>query len=155
LPPGVATRECGVDPSTSTKESAMTILDSPRFLNKVLLVDAATSAATGMLMLLGAASLAPLLGLPESLLRHAGASLLPFAALVAFLGSREHPPRPAVWAIVACNALWAIDSILVLLLGWASPSLPGKLFVVAQAAAVAVLAELQYFGLRRSRPAIA
>lgn len=133
----------------------MTMLDSPRFLNKVLLVDAATSAATGMLLLLGAGSLAPLLGLPEALLRHAGASLLPFAALVAFLGSREDPSRPAVWAVVAGNALWAIDSILILLLGWVSPSLPGKLFVVAQAAVVAVLAELQYFGLRRARPAIA
>ena len=95
-----------------------------------------------------------LLGLPEPLLRWAGVSLLPFAGLVLLLARREVAPRGAVLAVVAYNALWALDSVLLLALGWVSPSALGSAFVVAQALVVAGFALAQYAGLRRS-PALA
>lgn len=120
------------------------------FLRQVLLADAAASGATGLLMTIGAAPLEGLLGLPAALLRYAGLSLLPFAALLAFAGTRSSLPRPAVWAVIVVNALWVADSILLLLGGWVSPTALGTAFVIAQALAVALLAELEYMGLRKS-----
>ena len=68
------------------------------FLRRVLLADAATSCASGLLMALAAAPLENMLGVPASLLRYAGLSLLPFAALVAYLATRPNISWPAVWA---------------------------------------------------------
>lgn len=59
-------------------------------------------------------------------------------------------PKLAVWAVIAINAVWAIDSIALLFTGWVSPNLLGQAFVVVQAVSVAVIAELQYLGLKRS-----
>lgn len=121
------------------------------FLRRVLAVDAVLSSVMGVVMVLAVAPLSSLLGLSTSLLTWSGLSLLPFAAFVGWLATREVPPRAAVWAVVICNALWAVDSLVLLTSGWVEPTLLGKVFVVFQALVVAVLAELQYFGLRRSR----
>ncbi len=126
------------------------------FLRRVLLADAATSAAMGVLLLSAAATLAALLRLPEMLLYGAGIVLLPYAALVGYFGLRETLPRPFVWAVIVANARWAADSIALLLGGWVAPNALGEAFVVAQAVVVALFAELQYLGLRKSAiPAIA
>ena len=125
------------------------------FLRRVLLADAAASGLTGLMMALGAdAPLAGLLGVPAALLRYAGLALLPFAGFVLWLATREAAvPRLAVWVVILGNALWAVDSLALLLSGWIAPTALGIGFVAAQALAVAVLAELQYVGLRRSQPA--
>lgn len=125
------------------------------FLRRVLLIDAAVSAATGILMIAGAGLLADLLALPAALLRSSGITLLPFAALVAFLATRERLPRWAVWAVIAANALWAVDSVLLLVVGWVEPAMLGTAFVLVQAAVVALFAEAEYVGLRRATPAAA
>jgi hypothetical protein len=52
--------------------------------------------------------------------------------------------------VVAYNALWALDSVLLLALGGVSPTLLGSAFVVAQALLVGLFALAQYAGLRRS-----
>lgn len=129
------------------------ILRSPSLLKYALLGDAFASGAMGLLLVAVAAPLAGVLGLPESLLRIAGASLLPFAAIVAWIGTRAEPPRAAVWAVVAYNALWAVESFALLLFGWYAPSALGIAFVVAQAVVVAAFAEMQVFGLRAARTA--
>jgi hypothetical protein len=123
-------------------------------LRRSLLADALVSAVTGLLLALGAGPLSTVLGLPEALLRWAGVSLLPFAGLVLLLARRESPPRPAVLAVAFYNALWALDSLLLLALGTVSPTLLGSAFVVAQALVVGLFALAQYAGLRRS-PALA
>jgi hypothetical protein len=69
-----------------------------------------------------------------------------FAALVA-LARMASIPRAGVRAVIAVNALWAAGSIA--LLFWVSPSPLGYAFVIAQAAAVGVFAELQIVALRR------
>lgn len=125
------------------------------FLRRVLLADAAASAVTGALMAFGAGQLGGLLGLPGDLLRYAGLALLPFAALVASIATREALPRALVWAVIVANALWVVDSLALLASGWVMPTALGTAFVIAQAAAVAVLAELEYLGLRRAALAAA
>jgi len=128
---------------------------SPDFLRRVLIADAMASGATGLLLAIGADWLEPLLGLPSILTREAGIILLPFALLVAWIGTRKQISRRWVWAVIACNALWVIDSAILLLSGWVVPTMLGTLFVVAQAVVVAVLAELEWMGLRQPAAAIA
>jgi hypothetical protein len=43
-----------------------------------------------------------------------------------------------------------IDSVVLLFTGWVQPNSLGYLFVVGQATFVAVMAELQFIGLRKS-----
>src|SRR5262245_65894137 len=120
------------------------------FLRRVLFADAATCVAAGLLMTFGASMLEPWLGIPPGLMRGAGASLLPIAAFIAFVATRETPPRILVWAVIAGYAAWALDSIALLFTGWIAPTGLGIAFVVAQAVAVALFAQLEYVGLRRS-----
>jgi hypothetical protein len=84
------------------------------------------------------------------LLRVAGASLLPFAAVLIYVGTREQTSRALVWAVIAWNAVWAFDSIALIVTGWIAPTALGIAFISAQALAVAAFAELEYIGLRRS-----
>jgi hypothetical protein len=125
------------------------ILPAP-LLRQALLSDAVTSAACALLMLLGAGFLETLLGLPAILLRGAGIVLLPFAAWVWILGLRDELKRSTVWAVVAVNAAWAADSLLLLASGLVQPTAAGYALVIGQAAVVALYAELQFIGLRRS-----
>jgi hypothetical protein len=122
------------------------------FLRYALIGDAVASGATGLLTALGAGFLAPLVGLPEALLHGAGLILLPYAAIIAYLGTRQSLSRSAVWTVIVVNAMWAADSALLLLSGWVAPTALGYAFVIFQAVVVAVFAEAQYFGLRRSSP---
>lgn len=128
---------------------------SPSLLSRALLADGIISGATGALMFAAAGPLSSLLGLQSPLLRTAGFSLLPFAALLVYLAARPRVPRPLVWAIVGYNLLWALDSLLLLTTGWVAPTLWGYLFTVVQALAVAVFAGLQYAGLRHPSAALA
>ena len=119
------------------------------FLCLALLADALVSGATGLLAFTGAGILDGLLGLPTELLRYAGLSLIPYAAIVAYAGTRPNVSRPAVWAIIAYNTLWAIDSIVLLVSGYVAPTALGYAFVIFQAVVVAGFAGLQYVGLRK------
>jgi hypothetical protein len=138
--------------SCETKECVMIATRSSILLRRVLAADAAISAACGILMAVGAEFLANMLGLPATLLFYAGIALLPWAALVGYLASREYLPRPVVWAVIGCNIVWAVDCALLIVSGVAAPTLLGYGFVIVQAVTVLVLAEIQYFGLRRSAP---
>jgi hypothetical protein len=128
----------------------MTRFKASLFLRRVLLLDAIASGATGLLLLLGANLLTPWLGLDVTLMQVAGAILLPYAAGVGYLATRPEIARQAVWAVVAINALWVVDSVVLLIGGWAEPTMLGILFVAAQAAVVGLFAELQIIGLKRA-----
>jgi hypothetical protein len=124
-------------------------------LRRVLLLDAAVSGATGLLMLASAGLLGRLLGVPDELLRWAGASLVPFAAFVAFVATRQHIAARTVHAVMALNAAWVLASVAVLLTGAVAPNGLGVGFILFQAAVVAAFVEMQYLGLRRTREAAA
>jgi hypothetical protein len=113
----------------------------------VLLLDAAASGGMGLLLAAFAGPLAGVLGLPEALLRYAGAGLLPFAAVLAYLATRPRVGRGALWAVIAVNAAWVSESVLLVASGWVSPTALGTAFVLAQAAAVAVLTWLEFRAL--------
>lgn len=114
-------------------------------LRNVLWLDAATCIATGALLSTLSTPLSSWLGLPEPLLFYAGLALFPIAGFMAWTAARL--AEPAVWAVIGGNVLWVLGSLAVLAL---SPTALGTAFAVVQAAAVAVLAELEYVGLRRS-----
>jgi len=128
----------------------MSAIQSSTFLRRVLLLDAVSSGAMGVLLLTCSGLLAGLLNLPAELLNEAGIVLVPFALAVGFLGTRSRLSRVAVWAVIAINAVWTIDSVLLLFTGWVQPNLLGYAFVIGQAGFVAVMAELEVIGLRRS-----
>ncbi len=125
-------------------------IQSSRFLKNALALDAAACAGTGLLLAFGAGALAAPFGFPAGFLRGAGLVLLPCAALLAFLASRETLPRLAVYAVIGVNLVWIVDSLAILLMGWFQPSGLGIAFVLGQAAAVAVVTELEVIGLKRS-----
>jgi len=127
------------------------IIPSP-FLRRVLGVDALTSGAMGLLLVALATPLGRWFGLPPGMLQQVGLFLLGFAVVVAALAWREASPRLLVWAVIIGNALWAVDSLLLLVSGWVAPTTLGGGFIVLQALVVALLAELEYAGLRRSAP---
>ena len=59
------------------------------FLRRAILADAIFSGASAVLLTFGAGELAPLLNLPEALLRETGLFLVAYAALVGWLGMRR------------------------------------------------------------------
>ena len=132
--------------------SSSSILSSPNFLRNVLRVDALSCIACGALQVAFPAAMARLLNLPEGLIAYTGEFLLVYAAVVAFVSTRNSFPRGVIWTLVAGNVGWALACVLLLVSGGVSPSMPGVAYVVMQALTVAVLAELQYFGVRRAAP---
>lgn len=120
-------------------------------LKRALQADAVASAASGLLMFAGAGVLDGVTGLPTELLRYAGLFLLPYAALVGWMGFKASLPRWLVWTVILGNLAWAAESVLLVFSAWVAPTAYGIAFVLAQAFVVALFAELQFFGLRRSR----
>ncbi|QEL24324.1 hypothetical protein FQV39_18355 [Bosea sp. F3-2] len=128
----------------------MSLIQSSPLLRNALTLDAAACAGMGLLLATAAGPLATPFGLPEAFLRGAGIVLLPCAALLGFFASRRVLPRLAIYAVIGVNLLWIVDSIAILLMGWFTPTGLGIAFVLAQAAAVAVVTELEVIGFRRS-----
>jgi hypothetical protein len=90
--------------------------------------------------------------IPADLLFYAGASLFPIAAFIALVGTRQAPPPVSVWLVIVGNIAWVAASLSLLAGGAISPNALGYTFVAVQAAAVAVLAELEYIGVRQLSP---
>ncbi|MBX7220670.1 MAG: hypothetical protein K1Y36_12045 [Blastocatellia bacterium] len=128
----------------------MRTLQTSNFLRWVLAADATTSVVTGLLMVLDTELLERLFGLSPLLLRGAGLACLGFAAFLFYLITRKEMAAPLVWAVIVLNVLWVGDSFLLLVSGWVAPTTLGTAFVITQALGVALLAELEYVGLKKS-----
>jgi hypothetical protein len=124
------------------------------FLRRAIVADAIVSGAMALLLTFDAEMLAPLLNLPEALLRETGLFLIAYAALVGWLGTRSSMPKVLVAIVIAGNAAWTLGSIALLFSGAVTPNLLGEAFVAVQAIAVGAFAELQYIGLRKSGSAV-
>jgi hypothetical protein len=124
------------------------------FLRRTIVADAIVSGAMALLLTFDAEMLAPLLNLPEALLRETGLFLIAYAALVGWLGTRSSMPKVLVAIVIAGNAAWTLGSIALLFSGTVTPNLLGEAFVAVQAIAVGAFAELQYIGLRKSGSAV-
>jgi len=124
-------------------------------LRKVLLLDAVTCVAAGLLMTLAAHALSEPLGLEVGLLRGAGLALLPFAVFLVHTARRARLSQAQVGVAIGLNLVWVIESVLLVVAGWAEPTVLGTVFVLGQAAAVMVLADLELLGVWRLRGAAA
>ncbi|MBX9841511.1 MAG: hypothetical protein K2Z80_06865 [Xanthobacteraceae bacterium] len=127
----------------------MTSLREMSFLRLALLIDAMASGMTAILLVTGADVLRDWLGLPVVLMREAGLILVAYVAFVVIVATRVQISTGAVWAIIACNALWALASVAILETGLVAPTTLGTVFVIGQALAVFALGALQFVALRR------
>jgi hypothetical protein len=113
-------------------------------------LDAAMSGAAGALLVAGAAFLDGTTGIPAGWLVGIGLFFLAYAAVLVAIVRAGTPPRLAR-LVVAGNAAWVAFSVAALLANWLTPTTTGTVLIALQAAAVAVVAELQWLGLRRVR----
>ncbi|GAA4988385.1 hypothetical protein [Kineococcus glutinatus] len=118
-------------------------------LRALLRLDVAVTGANAVAYLAAAAPLSDALGLPVGLLRGAGAFLLVYAAAVWLVAARPRIHPGAAAAVVAVNALWALDCLTAALLGWGTPTTAGVVWTVLQALVVAAFAAAQLAALRR------
>lgn len=126
------------------------IIRVSNFLRNILLADAATCFASGLLLAVGGGFLQDVLGLPSALMFYAGLSLLPFAGFLLYAATRKSISKTVIWAIIGINLLWTIDSFLLLVTGYAAPTTFGYAFVIFQAVGVLMFADLEFIGLRRA-----
>lgn len=133
----------------------MTTLNASPLLRRALLADGLMGLACGSLLILLNSWYANLLALPGDLLLAAGLILLPLGLFLVWLGSQETVSRRLVWVVIAINAMWAIDSLVLLFSGWITPNLIGQVFIVTQAALVLLFLELELLGMKRSEPVLA
>jgi uncharacterized protein YjeT (DUF2065 family) len=131
------------------------MINSSVLLRRAILADAVFSGLSAVLLTFGAGALAPLLDLPEALLRESGLFLIAYAVLVGWLGTRASMPKTLVAIVIAGNAAWTLASVALLFSDAVTPNLLGEAFIAIQAIAVGAFAELQYIGLRRSGGALA
>lgn len=128
----------------------MSVLTSPNFLRNVLWADAASCLGSGLLQVLLTGTMASMLGLPAALLSGTGIFLLVYAAAVGFVATRRPLARAVIWLLVVGNLGWAIACVALLVSGGVAVTALGTAYVLVQALTVAVLAELQWYGLRRA-----
>lgn len=113
---------------------------------QLLLIDAATCLASGLLLTFGAGLLEPLLGLPSWLLLEAGIILFPCTLFAAWAGRRVGVSAGPAKVMIALNLFWVAGSLGLLSLGWTTPL--GTGFILVQALAVAGISAAQIFSLR-------
>ncbi len=129
----------------------MSMFDSPRFLTRVMALDAASCAATGELQIAFTAPFARLTGLPAAMLVGTGVFLLVYAAAAAWIASRTTSSRNLIGAAVVGNFGWAALCVLLIASGAFALTALGVGWALLQAVVVVLLAELQWMGLRRTR----
>lgn len=119
-------------------------------LRRVLQANAIFSAVTGIALVSSPRPLAALLGVAPVFLWPTGIMLIAYGGLLWFAATRAKNYRRLAWIATILDALWVVDSILVLITGWLPLTQTGWWIIVAQAVTVGVFAELQYLALRRA-----
>jgi hypothetical protein len=120
------------------------------FLETVLRLDALTCFGSGVASIALGPMLSGTLGLSPGLLSGSGIALLAVGAFILFAAAKTPGLRWPVWAVVLGNAGWVLASVLLLVSGVEQPTSFGTAYVIAQAVVVAILAELEYVGLRKT-----
>jgi hypothetical protein len=113
-------------------------------------LDAAMSGSAGALLVAGGAWLDGPTGITTGWLVGIGLFFLAYAAVLVAIVRAGSPPS-LVRLVVLGNAGWVVLSVVALLADWLTPTTTGSVLIALQAAAVALVAELQWLALRRSR----
>ncbi|MDN5925475.1 MAG: hypothetical protein L0I29_00160 [Hyphomicrobiales bacterium] len=117
-------------------------------LKPLLVLDAATCAAMGVVLMLGSTLVAGVTEIPAGLLFWTGATLIPTAAFMAISARTTPVPGWAAIVVVLGNLLWVVASIFLPAAGLIAPNALGWAFLVGQAGVVAILAKLEFDALR-------
>jgi hypothetical protein len=121
-----------------------------KLLDRAVRLDALVSGAAGVVLAAGAPVLDGTLGAPVSVLVPLGLFLVAYAAFLVVVARAGSPPA-AVKLVIAGNAVWVVASLVTVAADWLTLTTAGNVLALAQAAAVALIAELQVLGLRRAR----
>jgi len=123
-------------------------------LRYLLRGDAIATAAIGAICLADAAPLAAFLGIqPPAALEILGAVLVVYGACMFFTAAQAQLNRRIAIAAIVLDMIWVLDSAILLVSGWVPLTSAGMWAIGLLAVAVAVVAELKFFGLRRLRSA--
>src|SRR5688572_22960841 len=115
-----------------------------------VLIDAAATTATAILMLATRELLYPYFGLTSSrLLDLTALAFLVYAAIIASTTMRPAIPRATLMTIVGANVAYVIASLVVLAIFWNQLHPVGRGAIAAIAVAVEAFATLQYMAARR------
>lgn len=134
---------------TTISGAAARTRPADRFLRVALRVDSIASALSGLAFLGTREMLENLYGLPPAVSLPTGVFLLVFAAGVWLASSARTLNAKAVIAIIALNLAWVAATIVTLAAGLLPLTTLGIGFAIVQAAAVAIIAELEFIGLRK------
>ena len=114
--------------------------------------DAIITAAAGAICLADAQPLSIFLGIqPPLALQILGAVLVVYGAFLFYSAAQVQISRRIVIAAIALDLIWIIDSAILLGSGWLPLTSAGMWTIGLLAAAVVIVAELKFFGLRRMR----
>ncbi|WP_116947456.1 hypothetical protein [Jiangella endophytica] len=135
---------------TVTRTPAVARIRETPLLRWTLELDGIATTLNGLVYLFAAGWISDRLGLPTALLYPAGAFLVA-GVLVIYLSTRREAPVFWVGVLLVLNAVWVLDSVVVVAAGWFDPTTAGTVWILLQAGLVAVFTVLEYVGLKRAR----
>ncbi|MEU6421257.1 hypothetical protein [Streptomyces spiralis] len=134
--------------SATTMLGTLSRTDRPQtMLRRFLALDAIVTGANGLVYAIDSKPVGELLGVGSGLLFELGIFLVVYGAAVGYLATRKQPPALGVKAVIDANALWAVLSIVALLV-WFSPTTAGAVWIPVQAMTVTGFGVLQFLSLR-------
>src|SRR5882757_7907705 len=99
----------------TTARRLVTSFNTPStLLRHALLADATLTSIAGIVLVLAARPLGVFLNLEPAMLEIAGLIFFPVGAFAGWLGTRPRVHRSLVIVMIVLNALWAVDSVLML-----------------------------------------
>ncbi|NNH72699.1 hypothetical protein HLB23_23020 [Nocardia uniformis] len=113
--------------------------------------DGIATLASGVLLAALSGVIDSALGLSTPLLLGVGAFFIVYAVGVLIVATRREIPRRPAAVIIGVNALWTVDSLVVLAAGWLDPTALGTAAILAIAAFTAVVSAVQTYTLRADR----
>ena len=119
-----------------------------------VLIDAAATAATALLIIAARGMLYPYFGLDSPMvLDITAAAFIVYAAIIALVAKQPVISRTTLMTIVTANVAYVVASMALLVMLWAEMHAVGRTLVVAVALAVEAFAMLQFMAARR-QPAV-
>lgn len=128
----------------------MTTIPNAGLLRVALVVDAAMSGASGLLLAAATGPVAQATALPAGLLGTCGWFFLAYAGALAWLARRAAVPGRVVGVLAAGNLAWAGGCVAVPALGLVAPAGLGIALLAAQGLAVSAFAAMYAVALRRA-----
>ena len=116
-----------------------------------MLVNSVSSGATGLLLAIASGSMATLFGTDQAQpFLEVGIFLVLFSIIVFIIGNNNLPRPGSVRIIIMADTLWVVVSLVIVLFQLFDLSVVGYIVISAVASWVAVMAYLQFNGLKQA-----